>query len=728
MKVSIIRLSYRGLFCLLLFSAISSLFAQETNNINYIGNALTLHSTVYDIAVKDDYTFLAEGDKGVIVLHKEPDSGYYDVVKVVGCYCKQGDAQGIAIRDNYAYVADGPNGLRILDISDPRNLVEVASYNDDGYCNKVILKDYYAYIANGPNGLLILNINNPLSPQLVLSRQTSGVAKDLIIIRDTSFAVADSTCLSFVRTNSTYTSFAVTDTIGIPAQQIETTGNYAYALYGSSYEKTLILIDLINKQQIPSYIRSRVISFAVYQNYLFLSYDFGSNNNNFFVHDISNVLDPHNLGETIIDGTATSLLGISGYVYAGGPLETKKLDIRDLNNIMWAEIYYNKNNISNTIFNGDLAIVSEIERGFHIVDTSNPAYPALGYYADIHTHESFGIATKGNYVFMSSDSLYTIDISNPVHPVKIHALSTDFIKDMKIVGNLLYTISPTGRFCIFNIGNTGDLTLIGTMQHSPTDVLSLAIIDDIAFIGSYQSGFYIIYIADSTNPQFIHDYVDSHVGYYWSARDFTPYGDYLFITNGGYYVYYIENIFYPDFLYYLNAWASGGTYLYSHYLFSTVSLNDNGAISITDIIDPINPQLIGFCNTPLWPTEITIHNDLIYVSNYYRLGVYSFHVDANEDQAQTVAPMQLNQNYPNPFNPETTIEYSLPKTGQVNLAIYNIKGELVKELVNGVQPSGKNSVVWKGTDSKEHAVSSGIYFYRIFANGSQQTKKMMLIK
>ena len=168
MKVSIIRLSYRGLFCLLLFSAISSLFAQETNNINYIGNALTLHSTVYDIAVKDDYTFLAEGDKGVIVLN--PDSTDNNVVKVVGCYCKQGDAQGIAIRDNYAYVADGPNGLRILDISDPRNLVEVASYDDDGYCNKVILKDYYAFIANGPNGLLILNINNPLSPQLVLSR------------------------------------------------------------------------------------------------------------------------------------------------------------------------------------------------------------------------------------------------------------------------------------------------------------------------------------------------------------------------------------------------------------------------------------------------------------------------------------------------------------------------------------------------------------------------------
>ena len=216
----------------------------------------------------------------------------------------------------------------------------------------------------------------------------------------------------------------------------------------------------------------------------------------------------------------------------GGPLETKKLDIRDLNNIMWAEIYYNKNNISNTIFNGDLAIVSEIERGFHIVDTSNPAYPALGYYADIHTHESFGIATKGNYVFMSSDSLYTIDISNPVHPVKIHALSTDFIKDMKIVGNLLYTISPTGRFCIFNIGNTGDLTLIGTMQHSPTDVLSLAIIGDIAFVGSYWSGFYIIYIADSTNPQFIHDY-DHMINFdYWSAYDFNPVWG-LFIYNCG---------------------------------------------------------------------------------------------------------------------------------------------------------------------------------------------------
>ena len=188
-------------------------------------------------------------------------------------------------------------------------------------------------------------------------------------------------------------------------------------------------------------------------------------------------------------------------------------------------------------------------------------------------------------------------------------------------------------------------------------------------------------------------------------------------------VHYIENLFYPDFLYYLNTWVSRNTCLYSHYLFSTFIGNDDGAISIIDIIDPINPQLVGFCNTPRHPTEITIHNDLLYVCNPYRLGVYSFHVDANEDQTQTIAPMQLNQNYPNPFNPETTIEYSLPKTGQVNLAIYNIKGELVKELVNGVQPSGKNSVVWKGTDRNEHAVSSGIYFCRILANGKPTNQK-----
>ncbi len=64
----------------------------------------------------------------------------------------------------------------------------------------------------------------------------------------------------------------------------------------------------------------------------------------------------------------------------------------------------------------------------------------------------------------------------------------------------------------------------------------------------------------------------------------------------------------------------------------------------------------------------------------------------------------------------------------MRLEIYNIKGQLVKTLVNGEMPAGMHSAVWDGRDSKDRAVASGVYFYRISSPQGTQTKRMLLMK
>ncbi|MCA9734742.1 VCBS repeat-containing protein [candidate division KSB1 bacterium] len=83
----------------------------------------------------------------------------------------------------------------------------------------------------------------------------------------------------------------------------------------------------------------------------------------------------------------------------------------------------------------------------------------------------------------------------------------------------------------------------------------------------------------------------------------------------------------------------------------------------------------------------------------------------------------LNQNYPNPFNPETTIQFEVPKTSYVTLAIYNLLGMEVKKLIsNNLQP-GAYKVTWDAS-----TFASGVYIYKLQAEGFIDTKKLILMK
>ncbi len=96
---------------------------------------------------------------------------------------------------------------------------------------------------------------------------------------------------------------------------------------------------------------------------------------------------------------------------------------------------------------------------------------------------------------------------------------------------------------------------------------------------------------------------------------------------------------------------------------------------------------------------------------------------------QNVIPtFQVYQNYPNPFNPTTTIEYNIPKPGNVKIGIYNIQGQLIRTLFSNFQQAGLHSIIWDSQNNLGTNVASGIYFYQIKFNSSILVKKLMLIK
>jgi len=89
---------------------------------------------------------------------------------------------------------------------------------------------------------------------------------------------------------------------------------------------------------------------------------------------------------------------------------------------------------------------------------------------------------------------------------------------------------------------------------------------------------------------------------------------------------------------------------------------------------------------------------------------------------------QLNQNYPNPFNPTTTISFTLERSAETRLEVYNALGQRVRTLKTGILSAGAHMVDWNGTDDNGGRVASGVYFYRLTAGDDIQTRKMLLLK
>ncbi|MBN1827143.1 MAG: T9SS type A sorting domain-containing protein [Candidatus Eisenbacteria bacterium] len=100
------------------------------------------------------------------------------------------------------------------------------------------------------------------------------------------------------------------------------------------------------------------------------------------------------------------------------------------------------------------------------------------------------------------------------------------------------------------------------------------------------------------------------------------------------------------------------------------------------------------------------------------------------DVAVGEAPIKilLDQNAPNPFNPLTTIRYTLNEAGPVRLSVYSPAGRLVTDLVHEVMGEGPHAVTWNGKDRFGHEVGSGVYYYRLDADKTALTRKMVLIR
>ena len=160
----------------------------------------------------------------------------------------------------------------------------------------------------------------------------------------------------------------------------------------------------------------------------------------------------------------------------------------------------------------------------------------------------------------------------------------------------------------------------------------------------------------------------------------------------------------------------------------------------SNLISVIGDTIFAGTNAFLWKVPSTIKQDSIYrvmlsgISNSTLTSSSNSYFDilsgatGINDKDKSVLDYRLSQNYPNPFNPSTLIEYSIPEESQVQITVYNIIGQKISSLVNGIKETGNYEVTWNASN-----LSSGVYFYTIKATANSgksffTIKKMMLLK
>jgi len=158
--------------------------------------------------------------------------------------------------------------------------------------------------------------------------------------------------------------------------------------------------------------------------------------------------------------------------------------------------------------------------------------------------------------------------------------------------------------------------------------------------------------------------------------------------------------------------------------------SNNGDLTLTSN-SPCIDSGIAFLE---WDGSIIVDIDEVEITGLAPdMGAYEYDLTGTDDEIVEVPDRSiLYQNFPNPFNPKTVINFQLSETSDqqdVELIIYNIKGQKVKELIKDKISAGKHSVIWDGQDTQGRSTASGIYFYKLKIDGEKDLiKKCLLLK
>jgi len=649
---------------------------------------------VKGVEVQGDYLYIASEKDFVIVDVSDPHNP-----NVVGDWPWQphypwyGSYEDVKVHGDYAYLSgDGPEYLLIiLDISDPSNPVECGHWGP-GYLawgSKLDVSGNYAYVGEDKN-LHIVDISDPTHPTAVGTWTMPEGSVSSIAVRDTIvFAVEYHWGLWAIDVSDPINPVVLDSIRGDHdpnANDVKLLGDYAYL--STRYEGFRVIdisdpTDMVTVGISSGFTSGYTEGIHPIENYVFTTAS-TQGIASWSTYDIAN---PRFCSQIEVLGEVNCLKVVGNYMYIGprnGGIWV--IDISDPANPslvnyveeIWGRYY-------SIAHQGDYLYILGAWGGLNILDISEPTDPQV--VIEDWGPNGFGsygaMYVEGDYAYYNAGgtpaygALRIVNISDPFNPHLVAQTDTTVYYIAKYEDNYLVVTSRSGLH-IFDISDTINPVVVGTY---PGDryLCPVAIKGDIAFAGVSQH-FQSIDISDVTNPQLLWE-----GPYGYSPRDISIKGNYAYCTSSDLRVY--------------------------------------------DISDPTNLVLIDtISNLPARAGDGEIQGDYWYVSVGACGVIILSIVEGTGLPKERLQSERYLEVFYTPSQRKIGVQYYISQESQVSLRIYNIAGQIVKTLVDGISSQGIHCVYWDGTDDLGRRVANGVYLCKLQVGNYSQTKKLLLLK
>jgi len=682
------------------------------------------------------------------------------------------DVYDLQMVDNLAFLSSGYSGLRIMDLSDPVNPVEIgrSPWSPWDYLINigVYVKDSLVYLTYGNEGR-VLDVSDPTHPTEIHHWYLDYTPIITFVHGNLAVGLDQETYLhpSLIDV-SNWNNIQVTSNllyansswpVGMVDNYLCLAGN-GVELYDISDPWNPVVVGSL--YDTASYWWSA----KLLDDYVYISTVW----NGVYIYDVSDPLNPRHVascdsgtcyGITITDShlfviksnwgidiwdisdplhpvfTSTYLLPVSpgGCIVNSGNFlctalyhsEDQSVAVLDISNpasLMEISRFGRDGDLRRVIVSGWNGYLSDANIALHVTDLAElPGVSELGRSSDNGTF--MDLAVQGNYAYAVdlNRGLITYNVTNPVYPESLNCWrNLGFHPSMiTIVGDYAYVVEGNHIY-IFTLADPSAPALLDSVAFR----CSLTPHDGFLY-GCHDRNFNVISLSNPTQPQIIGSCA---MPFFWGALEkdiaFTGHYAYVAYYEGGVQIIDIANPEHPAVVgsiegSYVTAIAANGNTL----AFYQRPLNYLQAmIYIMDLSDPVHPQYVGHYSIIEEMSDMEIYGSYLLTVSPNKFAVYQ--VDAlcgiNTPEI-TPSEFALYPCYPNPFNSTLIIPFTLSIQTQATITIYNILGQKVRQFAFPPLSPGGHRVTWDAI-----SCASGIYFVRMMAGDREFNRKVVLLK